>query len=468
MNRCRILKPGLRRSAKCRVVIVFLLAAWAVSLSPPDGLQRTVLPAEAAGTYGLTSPDKAFLDDLTGKLFRFFNEHSNSETGLVDDRARADGSRYRQPVPASIAATGFGLTALSIAPDCGWLPHEKARARIRKALRFFADRAPQEHGWFYHFMDARTGERRFSSEVSSIDTALLLCGVLAARQRFSEDEEIRRLANKIYERVDFQWMLNGHPYLLSHGWKPESGFIKHRWDTYSEHTVLYLLAIGSQGRPIPAKAWYSWNRPEQNYAGYTYISGGPLFTHQYSHAWIDYRGLRETSPPYTNFFENSIAATRAHRAFCMSLAVEFPGYSSNVWGITPSDSIRGYVDWGGPPRDPRIDGTVVPSAAGGSLMFAPDICLQTLKTMRRSFGKKIYGRYGFVDAFNPNTGWTNPDVIGINVGIMLLSAENLIDERVWRWFMRNPEIIHSLRMAGLEKAQPAAARAAGSRRSPAH
>ncbi len=449
-------QPGSPDAAVCRVLCVLLLAIWTVSLRALDGFQRAALTDEPAQTYQLTSQDKAFLEDLTRRIFRFFSEHSNSETGLVDDRARADGSRYPKPVPASIAATGFGLTALCIAPDCGWLPHDKARERIRRALRFLADRAPQVHGWFYHFMDAQTGARRFSSEVSSIDTALLLCGVLEARQRFSEDAEIRSLANRIYGRVDFQWMLNGDPYLLSHGWKPESGFIPHRWDTYSEDTVLYLLAIGSQGWPIPAKSWYRWKRPEQTHAGYTYISGGPLFTHQYSHAWVDYRGRREKSSPYANYFENSIVATRAHRAFCMSLSGEFPGYSSNVWGITASDSIRGYIDWGGPPRDPRIDGTVVPSAAGGSLMFTPDICLPALRTMRDSFGKKTYGRYGFVDAFNPITGWVNPDVIGIDVGITLLSAENLIDERVWRWFMRNPEAAHALKMVELEKEQPAA------------
>jgi hypothetical protein len=438
-------------AAACRLACALLLILVAVSLRSQDSSRRAVLTDDAAEAFHLTPQDKALLEDLTARQFRFFAEHSDSETELVDDRAHSDGSRYQPPIPASIAATGFGLTALCIAPDCGWIPYDKARERIRRSLRFLANRAPQVHGWFYHFIDAKTGERRFTSEVSSIDTALLLCGVLEARQRFSEDKEIRRLANKIYKRVDFQWMLNGDHFLLSHGWKPESGFIQHRWDTYSEDTVLYLLAIGSQERPIPAKSWYKWSRPSETYAGYTYISGGPLFTHQYSHAWIDYRGRKENSFPYTDYFNNSIAATRAHRAFCMSLSGEFPGYSSNVWGITSSDSIRGYIAWGGPPSDPGIDGTVVPSAAGGSLMFTPDICLPALRTMRDSFGERIYGRYGFVDAFNPNTGWVNPDVIGIDVGITLLSAENLIDGRVWRWFMRNPEITHALKMVGVEK-----------------
>ncbi len=438
---------------------VFLVATFSVlftimAATMPPVVSRGTVSARRAEAYQLTSQDRALLRDLTARLFRFFIEHSNLRTGLVDDRARANGSPYRTPVAASIAATGFGLTAFCIAPDRGWLPLDQARERVRASLRFLAERAPQVHGWFYHFVDPATGERRHSSEVSSIDTALLLGGVLEARQRFSDDEEIRRLANRIYERVDFQWMLNGDPLLLSHGWKPESGFIRYRWDAYCEDTILYLLAIGSHEHPIPAKSWYAWKRPSIAYAGYTYISGGPLFTHQFSHAWIDYRGRKEKSFPYTDYFENSIAATRAHRAFCISLAHDFPGYLSDVWGITSSDSIKGYVAWDGPPRSSLIDGTVVPSAAGGSLMFTPDICLPALRTMRSRFGERIYGRYGFVDAFNPNTGWVDSDVLGIDVGITLLSAENLKDGGVWRWFMRNPEITRAMDMVGLRALEP--------------
>jgi hypothetical protein len=427
-----------------------LLLAVLTTIAQP-WISGSAAPADtAARAYQLVPQDKELLKHLTARLFRFFSEHADPQTGLVDDRAHADGSAYEKPVFASMAATGFGLTAISIAPDYGWLTPNEARERLRTTLRFLAERSPHVHGWYYHFVDPGTGERYGTSEVSSIDTALLLCGVLAARARFTGDEEIVRLANKIYERIDFQWMLNGDPFLLSHGWKPESGFIKYRWDTYCEDTVLYLLAIGSEGRSIPAKSWYAWKRPSVTFDGYTYISGGPLFTHQYSHAWVDYRGLIENRPPHTDYFENSIIATRAHRAFCMSLSGKFPGYSSNVWGVTSSDSVKGYVGWGGPPFNPSIDGTVVPSAAGGSLMFTPDICLPALRTMINRFGKRIYGRYGFVDAFNPNTGWVDPDVVGIDVGITLLSAVNLMDEGVWRWFMQNSEITHAMDLVGLE------------------
>jgi hypothetical protein len=213
--------------------------------------------------------------------------------------------------------------------------------------------------------------------------------------------------------------------------------------------MLDLLAIGSPTNAVSTLTWRAWERKRISYAGYTYITGGPLFTHQYSHAWVDFRGRRESLPPYTDYFANSVAATRAHREFCISLAREFPGYSENVWGISASDSAKGYVAWGGPPRDPAIDGTVVPYAAAGSLMFTPDISLAALRAMREKLGEHIYGRYGFTDAFNPNTNWVGPDVIGIDLGITLLSAENLRSGNVWRWFMRNLEIPRAMRLAGL-------------------
>jgi hypothetical protein len=207
--------------------------------------------------------------------------------------------------------------------------------------------------------------------------------------------------------------------------------------------ILYLLAIGSPTHPIDARSWYAWSRPVTTFATFTYISGpDPLFVHQYSHAWIDFRGRRETTG--IDWFANSVTATRAHRAFCLSLSPVFPGYTPTVWGITASDSRKGYVAWGGPPRHPAIDGSVVPAAAGGSLMFTPDITVSALRDIHRRFGDRVYGRYGFADAFHPTDEWVNPDVIGIDLGITLLSAENLRTGHVWRWFMANPEIVQAL------------------------
>lgn len=401
----------------------------------------------------LTPADKAFLADLERRSFRYFWEQADRNTGLILDRTRTDGSPSDEEhrYIASIATTGFGLTGLCIAAERGWIQNGAARKRVRTTLRFFADRALEEHGWFYHWMDARNGQRRWRSEVSSIDTALLLAGILTTRQCFNNDDEIVRLATKIYERVDFTWMLNNDPELLSMGWHPETGFIKSRWDDYSEHTMLYLLAIGSPMHPITPDAWYAWKRNWNHYAGYTYLGKTPLFTYQYSHAWVDFRNRREVKGEHIDYFENSVKATKAHRLFCIDLAKEFPGYGPNVWGISASDSIKGYVAWGGPPRDPAIDGTIVPYTAAGSLMFVPKLALAALRTMYEKYGQRIYGKYGFTDAFNPNTGWVNRDVIGIDLGITLLSAENARSEMVWHWFMRNPEILRAMDQVGLRK-----------------
>jgi hypothetical protein len=401
----------------------------------------------------LSGQAEKFLDELSQRAFLYFDEQANPRTGLVLDRARSDGRAHDRSHPshniASTASTGFGLTGLCIAAERQWIKPAEARQRVRQTLRFFADRAEHKEGWFYHWLDAATGERRWQSEISSIDTALLLAGILTARQYFRQDSEIVRLATRIYERVNFRWMLNNHPLILSHGWKPESGFLKSRWDTYCELMILYVLAIASPTFPISRESWYAWKRPMITYAGRTYITGGPLFIHQYSHAWIDFRGRREKRAPFTDFFRNSVDAVYAHRAFCVDLAKEFPGYSENLWGITASDSEKGYVAWGGPPREPAIDGTIVPYAACGSLMLAPEIALPAVLEMRRKFGDKIYGRYGFTDAFNPNTGWVASDVIGIDVGISLLSAENLRSGKVWKWFMANGEITRALQLVEL-------------------
>ena len=418
----------------------------------------------APGRAVFSPADEAFLEDLQKRLFRYFWEQGDTQTGLVPDRARTDASALdenHQNV-GSIAATGFGLTALCIASERRWIDSASAIERTRVTLRFFADRAFHQRGWFYHWLDTKTGQRRWNSEVSSIDTALLLGGVLTVRQCFPNDPEITRLATQIYQRVDFRWMLNGDPLLLSHGWKPETGFLRPRWDTYSEDTILYLLAIGSHS--ITPRSWYALWKDRYRYEGHSYFTtiGVPLFMHQYSHAWVDYRGRRETRGDRIDYFENSVKATLAHRAFCTNLAHAFPGYGPDIWGITASDSAKGYLAWGGPPHDADIDGTVVPSAAGGSLMFTPELSVRALRTMREKYGEKIYGRYGFVDAFNPNTGWVNRDVIGINQGIILLSAENARTGKVWRWFMKNPEIPTAMRRVGLVKSvYRAADRAAG-------
>jgi hypothetical protein len=441
----RIRRPLLQPA---RIIAFVLLASLVLTACGMSHLNRPrTLPVQ----------DDAFLEDLSHRAFLFFWEQSDPQTGLVLDRCKTDGSPSDEAhrTIASIASTGFGLTALCIAANRQWIDPAMARERVATALRFFAERATNEHGWFYHWMDASTGERRWQSEISSIDTALLLGGVLTARAFYRDDSEIQQLATTIYNRIDFQWMLAGDASVLSHGWKPETGFLESRWTNYSEEMILYLLAIGSTSHPIPPGSWYALRRDIVKFKGYRYVaSAPPLFIHQFSHAWVDFRGRRDRKPAKIDYFENSVSATRAHRLFCMKLAKEFPAYSENIWGITASDSAKGYVAWGGPPRDPAIDGTVVPCAAAGSLMFTPDIGVPALKEMQARFGDRVYGRYGFADAFNPNNGWVDTDVIGIDLGITLLSAENLRSENVWRWFMRNAEIPRAMDLVGLRATGP--------------
>lgn len=413
--------------------------------------QKAKLP-----NYQLTKSDVEFLEDLERRAFLYFWEHSDKQTGLTLDRARTSGEA---PPPgtnhhnvASIASTGFALTGYCIAADRKWITPKEAKERTRNTLDYFANRAVHKHGWFYHWQDQKTGERRWRSEISSIDTALLLGGVLTVRQCFADDKEIVRLATKIYNRVDFRWMLNGDKYFLSHGWRDENGWITNRWNDYSEQMILYLLGIGSPTHSIPWQSWYALKRDYVTYKNYRYLAAvPPLFIHQFSHAWVDFRGKRERYKNFNvDYFENSVAATRAQRDFFIDvLSKEFPLYSANIWGLTASDYKSGYIAWGAPPRMPEIDGTVVPCAPAGSLMFTPDISLAVLREMKERYGDKIYGRYGFTDAFNPHDGWVNPDVIGIDVGITLLSAENLRSGNVWRWFNKNPEIQRAFRLVRL-------------------
>ncbi|CAN5766254.1 glucoamylase family protein [soil metagenome] len=443
--------PGTTHNQPLRLRLVpFLLFCFLGSQT--DVVLAASSPGRQIGAT-VSSQDELFLEDLERRSFDYFWEQADQQTGLVPDRARMDGSFLDENHlnVASIAATGFGLTALCIAAERRWIERGEGKERVRKTLQFFATRAFHKNGWFYHWLDAKTGERRWQSEVSSIDTALLVAGVLTAGQYYREDPEVARLANKIYDRIDFRWMLNGHPLLLSHGWKPETGFLRHRWDTYSEDAILYLLAIGSTTHPISPASWYALWRDRYRYDAYAYFTtiGVPLFMHQYSHAWVDFRNRREVKGDRIDYFENSVAATLAHREFCIDLSAEFPGYGPNAWGITASDSAKGYLAWGGPPRDPAIDGTVVPSAPGGSLMFTPELALAALAFMRNKFGDRVYGRYGFVDAFNPNTGWIDTDVIWINTGIVLLSAENMRTGNVWRWFMQNRQIPRAMQLVGL-------------------
>lgn len=407
------------------------------------------LPLVSSNTFSLTPKtplDDLFLDQVERATFEFFWQEASPTTGQIKDRALLNGNDSRKM--SSIAATGFGLAALCIADHRGYRKSSEITARVKTTLRYIWRDLPHVHGFFYHFIDMNSGQRWERCELSSIDSSILLCGILTARQHFS-DPEIQDLATKIYERVDWPWMLNGGR-TLSMGWHPESGFLDARWEHYCELMMIYLLAIGSPTHPVPPDSWKAWTRPVIKYQGIEYISGNdPIFTHQFSHAFFDFRGKRDA---YADYFENSVKATKAHKLFCLSLRNRFSDYSDDLWGITASDSARGYQAWGGPPEIGQIDGSIVPCAAAGSLPFLYDDCMKVLRNIRSRYGDKgAWGRYGFVDAFNPLTNWYNPDVIGIDLGVTILMAENKRTGFVWETFMKNKEAQAAMEKVGFKK-----------------
>lgn len=388
--------------------------------------------------------DTDLLQQLEAANFRYFWEQANPETGIVRDRCNV-----RNPDKSdlgSIAATGFGLTAICIGEKRGFISRAEARERVLNTLRFHWRKLPNHRGFFYHWANINTGERLWDSEVSSIDTAILLCGMLTCREYF-EHSEISALALDIFNRVDWTW-LSEDTSILPHGWRPESGFLQYRWDNYSEMMMMYLLGLGSETHPLPTASWDAWQRTPFEYDGIRYIgSFAPLFVHQYSQAWFDFRGKRDK---YTDYFRNSVIATDVHRRFCIDLATQFPDYSDDLWGITASDSSQGYVVWGGPPLTGPIDGTVVPCAAGGSLPFLEGPAMRVLRTIKDRYGNGAWCQYGFVDAFNPLANWYDHDVIGIDTGITMVMVENARTGFIWDVFMKNPEALRGMQRAGFQ------------------
>jgi len=403
--------------------------------------QKPFAPPKAEPYQGT---DEELLNEIQRASFDFFWNEASPKTGQVKDRALANGNDNNTHKMSSIAATGFGLTSLCIGDQRGFGKPADILERVRNTLQFLANDLPHVHGFYYHFLHMETGQRWEKCELSSIDTSLLLCGVLTARQYFV-DHEIKDLATRIYERVDWPWMLNGGT-TLSMGWHPESGFLDARWEHYCELMMIYLLGIGSPTHPLSADTWKAWTRPVLKYHGIEYISGNdPIFTHQYSQAWFDFRKKRDA---YTDYFENSIKATKAHKLFCLSLRDRFPDYSEDLWGISASDYAQGYTAWGGPPPQGPIDGSIVPSATGGSLAFLFEDCMRVLRNIRGRYREKAWNKYSFVDAFNPLTGWYDQDVLGIDLGITMLMAENHRTGLVWDTFMKNPEAQSAMKKAG--------------------
>ena len=433
-----------------RELLKYMLASAAAGIAVPFGRALAAPVEQPKCSQPLPPPthlsddDHNFLEELEHANFLYFWEQTSPQTGLVKDRCKTNSPDHT--LVASIAATGFGLTALCIGHRRGYVGLTEVRDRALVTLRFLWKTLPTHRGFYFHFANVNTGERMWESEVSSVDTAILLCGLLTCRKYFEAHSEVSRLAYDIFKRVDWTW-LSEDTTLLPNGWAPEIGFLPYRWQSYSELMMIYLLGMGSLTSPLRPDAWSAWKRTTFEYDGLRYIgSFAPLFVHQYSQAWFDFRGKRDR---YADYYQNSVIATEVHRRFCLELARQFPDYSDELWGITASDSERGYVVWGGPPTTGPIDGTVVPSAAAGSLPFLTQPAMRVLRTIKDKY-PKAWNRYGFTNAFNPLKNWYDPDVIGIDTGITMVMAENARTGFVWDTFMRNPEAQRGMLSAGFK------------------
>ncbi|HSJ30371.1 MAG TPA: glucoamylase family protein [Longimicrobiales bacterium] len=451
-------------------------------------LATLVLTGCASSTVSgptLTPADESFLDEVQERTFGFFWEQANPVNGLVPDRWPTESF-------SSVAAVGFGLPSYAVGIERGWITRDDGADRVLTTLHFLlhAPQGPEpagrtgHNGLFYHFLDMQTGTRFDRVELSTIDTALLMAGVLFSQQYFDgvdEDEAyIRALADSLYRRVDWQSMVN-NPGRISMGWHPETGFIESEWHGYDEAMILLILALGSPTHPVDESLWTTYMSTARwgQFHGQAHIGFAPLFGHQYSHIFIDFRGIQD---PFIrahgiDWFENSRRAVLAQREYAIANPMGWTGYDADVWGLTASDGpvdttlvVNGtprqfwtYTARGASHTAVRDDGTLVPTAAGGSIPFAPGIAVRALRTMRERY-PAVWGEYGFLDAFNPSfqyagiklthgrvvpgTGWVDTDYLGIDQGPILLMAENHRTGLIWNHLRRSTYIREGLRRAG--------------------
>lgn len=428
--------------------------------------------------------------DIERRTFQFFWDTTNEQNGLTPDR-------YPSRPFASIASMGFALTAYPIGVERGWVNRTQAVDRTLTTLRFLRDlpSGPQAtgkgayKGFYYHFLDMQKGERFASwTELSSVDTGLLMMGVLFAQSYYDRDDprekQIREMADTLYKRVDWTWLQQNKP-LISMGWFPESGFIKHDWMGYNEAMLLYVLALASPTHPVEPEAWTVWTRTYNDvwgvYQGEEFLAFGPMFGHQYSHVWIDFRGIQDEymRERGIDYFENSRRATYAQRAYAIANPMKWKDYGPNVWGLTASDGaqqtlqeyrgeqrqFRHYSARGAGLRENFDDGTIAPTAAIASLPFAPEIVIPTAVELHDRYGEFLYSSYGFLDSFNPSfnydiplktgrlvqgEGWVASDYIGIDQGPILAMITNYRNEFVWNVMKRNAYIRKGLERAGFK------------------
>jgi hypothetical protein len=467
------------------VLVATLLAVLACSWGGGAGCATVAKTSRPLAFTELPNEQRAFLDSLEHRTFRFFWEQSDSVTGLSPDR-------WPTKSFVSIAAVGFALTAYPIGAERGYVSREQAARRTLATLDYFM-RAPSDssvsgatgyRGIYYHFLVPETGRRFGDVELSTQDTALLLAGVLFCGSYFDRDTPaetaIRAAAESLYARADWQWA-SPRPPAIGHGWDPVKGFLEYDWRGYNETKILHILALGSPTYPVHENAWreftsgYAWG----TFQGQSHLGFAPLFGHQYSHVWIDFRGIRDSTMRAhdLDYFENSRRATLAQRAYAIANPRKFKGYGEGLWGLTacdgPLDSLmtvdgrpiqfRTYNARGASFMNVEDDGTVAPTAAGASIPFAPEVTVPALLAMRRTYGPALYREYGFIDALNPTLsfavpvqmgavvpglGWFDTDYLGIDQGPILAMIENYRSDLVWKTMRKNPHIRRGLERAG--------------------
>lgn len=466
---------GFRAGLAATLATVALATAtWAAA--PAGGGERTA---------ALSRHQVAFLDTLERRTFSWFWDLSDPRTGLTPDRAPTRSF-------SSVSAVGFALTAYPVGVERGWVTRRQAGERVLRTLEFLAA-APQDtsvagsagyRGFFYHFLDPATGHRFEQVELSTMDTALLLAGVLFCQSYFDRgttaEGRIRSLAESLYARADWTWT-QVRPPTIVHGWTPEAGFLPYDWRGYNEAMILPVLALGSTTHPVSGEVWNAWTSGYRwgTFQGYEHLGFAPLFGHQYTQVWLDLRGIRDAwiDRRGIDYFENSRRATLAQRAYAVANPGGWRGYGAALWGLSACDgpvdrtvtiagrarAFRTYAARGASFTEVTDDGTVTPTAAGGSIPFAPRETVAALMAMRAAYDTLVFGRYGFVDALNPTlavdvpvhhgrvvagVGWFDTDALGIDQGPILAMIENYRSGLVWRTMRRNPHVIRGLRRAG--------------------
>ena len=423
-------------------------------------------------------PWDPFLDTLQSRTLLFFLRSTDPATGLTPDR-------FPSESPSSVGAIGFALTVYPVAAERNMIPRGEAARRALSTLRFLAA-LPQGpgaagtagyRGFFYHFLGRRSGLRTWNCELSTMDTALLMAGVLFCQSYFDrgtdDEEEIRVTADSLFRRVDWRWAM-GNEEGVCLGWEPEKGFHGMTWRGYNEAMILYLLALGSPTFPVPEAVWKHWTSTYvwAGFEGEEFVSFGPLFGHQFSHCWIDFRGVQDTymRSKGIDYFENSRRATHSQRAYAAANPGKYRDYADTIWGFSACDGPRdtsfvvagitrvfqSYAARGVSFDWTNDDGTLSPPAAGGSLPFAPEMVLPSLKAMRNRYGDRLWREYGFVDSFNPTyltpgtgpEGWFDRDYLGIDQGPVALMIENLRNGFVWNVMKKNPYVVRGLERAG--------------------